>query len=78
MVNIKLTDRRYIDEKKASKRYDYSCAWFQRARCMGDGPPFLKIRGKVLYPLLETDEWFENHGLVNSTSEVKKGQATNG
>ena len=62
-------EKKYIDEKQAVYRYSYSHAWFQRARWAGDGPKFIKIRGKVLYPLQETDDWFSNHGLRLSTSE---------
>ena len=66
-------EKKYINEKEAVFRYSYSRAWFQRARWAGDGPKFIKIRGKVLYPLQETDEWFANHGLRLSTSgEINK------
>jgi hypothetical protein len=59
----------YITETEASLRYKYSKFWFQRCRWAGNGPQFLKIRGKILYPIKETDEWFSGHGLKNSTSE---------
>lgn len=62
----------YQSESEASNRYNYSKYWFQKSRWAGYGPPFLKIRGKVLYPLEETDAWFKNHGLINSTSEFTK------
>lgn len=64
----------YIDDKQANERYGYSRAWFQRCRWAGNGPPFLKFRGKVLYPLEETDAWFKNHGLIGSTSEFIKSE----
>lgn len=59
----------YINDKEASNRYSYSRQWFQRARWVGDGPKYIKVRGKVLYPLKETDEWFASHGLRQSTSQ---------
>ena len=64
----------YLTEAEASLRYKYSKFWFQRCRWAGNGPPFLKIRSKILYPLADTDAWFNNHGLLNSTSEfIKEG-----
>jgi len=59
----------YINEKEAARRYSYSPQWFQRERWKGTGPKYLKIRGKVLYPLKEIDEWFASHALRQSTSE---------
>lgn len=59
----------YLTETEASQRYGYSRAWFQRSRWAGDGPEFLKCRGKVLYPLPLTDAWFEETGLRKSTSD---------
>jgi hypothetical protein len=61
--------RLYISEKIASHRYGYSESWFQRSRWAGNGPKFLKIQGRVLYPLKETDTWFSQHGLRQSTSK---------
>lgn len=51
----------YLTEKEASLRYKCSTFWFQRCRWAGNGPPFLKLEGKVLYILSETDEWFNSH-----------------
>ena len=69
-------DQLYITEKEAAYRYGYSVQWFQRSRWQGGdyGPKYLKIRGKVLYPLKETDKWFAKHSLRSSTSE--KGGAS--
>lgn len=68
----------YLTEKEASNRYKYSKFWFQRSRWAGNGPYFLKIRGKVLYPLEETDKWFKSHALIRSTSEFTKEGIANG
>lgn len=61
-------DIKYIDEKLAEARYSYSRKWFQRSRWKGDGPPYLKIKHKILYPIKETDAWFAKHTLRRSTS----------
>lgn len=61
----------YLTEIEAAIRYGFSRAWFQRSRWAGDGPSFIKVRSKVLYPLEATDKWFADHGLRSSTSEEK-------
>jgi predicted DNA-binding transcriptional regulator AlpA len=55
--------RRYISESEAALRYPYSRYWFQRKRWEGDGPPFLKIGNRIMYPIPEIDEWFRAQGL---------------
>jgi len=62
-------DKKYINEKDAALRYSYSIAWFQRSRWAGDGPPFVKVKGRILYPLEVVDKWFDDHGLRYSTSQ---------
>ena len=64
----------YLNESEASYRYGYSRQWFQRERWKGTGPKFLKISGKVLYPLKDTDKWFLSSGLKQSTSEATGGK----
>ena len=51
----------YLTDKEASSRYGYSIAWFRKMRSLGIGPNYIKMmtKGKVLYPLDITDEWFK-------------------
>jgi len=60
---VSIHARRYISEKEAADRYPYSRYWFQRMRCYGGGPPYLKIRNRIMYPIPEIDTWFDAHGL---------------
>jgi predicted DNA-binding transcriptional regulator AlpA len=57
---IEIMGKQYITDKEASKRYGYSVSWFQQLRSKKEPPNFIKIRGKgkVYYPLKDTDEWF--------------------
>ena len=48
----------YLTEKEASLRYKCSTFWFQRCRWAKDGPPYIKLKGKILYRTDETDAWF--------------------
>ncbi len=63
-------EKLYINEAEASVRYGYSRKWFQRERSKGTGPLFMKINGgKILYPVKETDQWFQSFVCKNSTSQ---------
>ena len=55
--------QKLMSESTASKRYDYSTAWFQKMRWKGGGPPYIKIGKSVRYPLPGTDEWFNSFGI---------------
>lgn len=51
----------YLSEKDCAVRYGFSRNWFSRARWMKKGPNYIKPNGgKILYPLKETDEYFES------------------
>jgi len=59
---IKIMDVNYLTEKEASMRYGYSVSWFSKSRSLDTGPKFVQLskNGRVLYPLLSTDEWFKD------------------
>ncbi len=65
-------DQIFLTEKQAAERYQYTRAWFQKRRYKGDGPKFLKVVGKILYPLKKTDDWFFSHKLRDSTNKGKR------
>jgi hypothetical protein len=54
-------DAYYLTQKEAAVRYGYSVAWFRKQRAFGEGPKFIQLikSGRVLYPIVETDEWFK-------------------
>lgn len=58
---MKIIEKIYLNDREASIRYGYSRAWFQRSRWDGSGPKYFKMKGKVLYPIKETDKWFKKH-----------------
>lgn len=57
---IEVAKIKYITQKEAVSRYGYSATWFRTQRKLKLPPVFLqaKKRGKIYYPLDETDEWF--------------------
>lgn len=70
--------KRAVSEKEAAAIYPYSRSWFQRARWAGNSPPYIKVRGRVMYPLNELDKWFASYGLRTSTSAISaKKEAEN-
>lgn len=58
---------KYITDKEASHRYGYSQGWFQKRRYKKIAPKFVKLegKGKVFYPLEETDNWFKEQFRLN-------------
>lgn len=63
-----------IDESEAARMYGPSVHWFRRARWKGNGPAFVKLAGRVLYPVAELDRYFEAR-LQRSTSDIKQPAA---
>lgn len=59
---VEIVGIKYISDKEASKKYGFSISWFQRERFNKTGPRFIKLngKGKVFYPVEETDNWFKN------------------
>lgn len=60
MINI--MGIQYLTVKEAAGRYGYSKEWFDKRRTSKKEPIYIKVlgKGRILYPLTETDEWFKN------------------
>ena len=61
-----LPGRELLTEKMLADRWVCSVARLQRWRTVGEGPPYLKIVGKVLYRLKDI-EAYEEASLVRKT-----------
>lgn len=65
---------KYLTPKEVSKRFrEISTRTLSNWRCLGTGPKYTKIGGRILYPLDELEAW-ERGRTVNSTSSY--GQKT--
>lgn len=58
---IKILGVEYISDKESSLRYGYSVDWFKKRRLEKKEPNYIKLQGKVLYHLHDTDEWFRKN-----------------
>ena len=60
---IKITDKRYITIKEASKRYGMSESWFKDHIRKNKGPISFQIDGKGIryFDIDQTDDWFKNN-----------------
>lgn len=58
---VELLGKTYLTEKEAAQRYNYSLSWFWKSRYYKKGPNYIRLegRGKIYYPLIETDKWFK-------------------
>ena len=55
-----MTVKIQLNETEAAERWGMSVHWFRRARFTGDGPPYVKMAGRCLYPVVSTDAFFES------------------
>lgn len=61
---IDILGKKYLTDKEASDRYGYSQRWFIKQRQLKKGPKYFQLKGgkgRVLYPLIETDKWFKDN-----------------
>lgn len=60
---IEILGIKYITDKEASSRYGFSQSWFQKRRSQKKSPKFMRLqgKGKVFYPIEETDTWFKDN-----------------
>lgn len=61
---IDILGKKYLTDKEASERYGYSQRWFIQQRQLSKGPKYFQLKGtkgRVLYPLIETDKWFKDN-----------------
>lgn len=59
----------HINQKQPAARWHLSEACLERWRCEGIGPVFLKIRGRVLYHMVD-NEAYEESCLATSTKVI--------
>ena len=59
----------YYTSAEAAKNRRCSERKLEHERQVGNGPPYLKIRGQVLYPVSDHHNWLRAH-LVTSTAEA--------
>ena len=61
--------KQYLSEKEVSKYFGYSRSTLQHWRWKGEGPKFIKIKNKVLYPSSEIESFFGSFKIQQSTSQ---------
>ena len=60
---------RHLNQVEVAERWGFSPRTLENWRCRGEGPPFLKIGGKVVYRL-EDVEAFEQNQLRAKTASA--------
>lgn len=68
--------KKYLTPAEVAARFDgrISPQTLSNWRNLGSGPAYLKLGGKVLYPIDRLVEW-EQRNTVQSTSQYSKGNA---
>lgn len=62
-----ITHKVNLDEHEAAAKYGPSVHWFRRARCVGGGPPFIKLAGRVLYRDSDLRAYFDSKIRANTS-----------
>lgn len=73
MSQAQAAQPQYLTDKDVAARYNgnISVRTLANWRTGGDGPPFVKIGGRVLYRASDLDAW-EARRTVKNTSQYKK------
>jgi len=58
---IKILGIDYMTSKECADRYGHSESCFEKRRMEKKPPSFIKLQGKILYEVGETDEWIKNN-----------------
>lgn len=61
-------NRRYLSEKMASDYLGLSDKTLQRHRINGTGPQYIKAGGRVLYDIMDCDEWMESQKVFSTSA----------
>lgn len=61
----------FLSESETAKRACVSAKYLKKLRCVGGGPPFIKVGGgrRVVYDAADVDAWLAG-SKYRSTSEV--------
>ena len=65
---------RHLNQKELARRWSMSPKTLERWRWLEEGPPYLKIGGKILYRL-EDIEKFEAHGFKKPKNQRHAGRS---
>lgn len=68
-------DEAYFDQGTVAPVIGCMPKTLERDRWRGQGIPFRKVGGRVLYQKKDVIQWLNSHALVTSTSEYEKGGA---
>lgn len=60
MARRSLKEEEFLTTKELAARLRMSVSFFEKGRIYGYGPPYVKLNGKVLYPLSEADAWLDS------------------
>jgi predicted DNA-binding transcriptional regulator AlpA len=65
-------DDAILDVQAAARLVGLSVATLAKMRCMGGGPPFLKLGRRVLYRRADIKAWLDARRVRNTTEAIHK------
>lgn len=74
-----MTDKIYLTATELAERWRSVKGTLNNQRAQGKGPPFVKLGGKVLYPIAEIEKYEQANKITpkpaNDNNEEKQGAA---
>jgi predicted DNA-binding transcriptional regulator AlpA len=61
---------RYLTVKQATQIIPLSVPWFNKARLRNEGPPFVRLSGRIFYPESDLLAWAESHKTQPASTPV--------
>lgn len=62
-------ENRTLNTVEAARFLGVSKSWMNKARCAGDGPPFIRLGGRVGYIPADLEKWRAKHRHTSTSDD---------
>ena len=66
--------KNYLSAAEAAHYITVSEAWLEKARLKGDGPYFSKIGRRVVYSVIDLDDWISSKKIKSTSASPDTGR----
>ncbi|WP_304074535.1 helix-turn-helix domain-containing protein [Maricaulis maris] len=63
-VTLGSRQNEFLCTKALARHLNLSASWLEKARCRGEGPPYYRVGSKILYAVVEVDEWMASSRVI--------------
>lgn len=61
----------HLSERQLAERWNISARTLQRWRPLGKGPAYLRLCGRLVYPLADVEQYERDHRVTGPTAKAK-------